>query len=397
MSSKEKLRLVKLTYKEWGKHQAPRWGASVAFYSLLSFAPLLILITAVIALAFGEKSAQSALIEDARQLIGDRGAETVRSLLKNAQRPASGLVAFATLLFGASGVFTELQDALNLIWGVSLEGATELHGMVKKRILSFGMVLSVGFLLLISLLLSVSLAYMGRSFGQLLPLPPSLLEAINLVISFAVITFLFALMLKYVPAAKIFWRDVWVAAIGTALLFTVGKLLFGLYLGKASVGSVYGAAGSLVGVIVWIYYSAQIFFFGAEFAHVYSESRNLNSGGPLNDTSVSQEEEAEVSVYKAVQSTVQNSVSAAQAKTIVAVGQYPSLVLSMPVESPVCLARTVMHEKKLPARQSTATLFAGYTPCRSENKSAPKLIMAVGLGFLLGCFFARKSGQQRRR
>jgi membrane protein len=392
MSPKEMLRLIKLTYKEWSEHEAPRWGASVAFYSLLSFAPLLILITAMIALAFGEQSAQSTLIDDAKQLIGDRGAETVQSLLNNAQRPASGtfasVVAFATLLFGASGVFTELRDALNIIWGVTPDGAAGLQGMVKKRLLSFGMVLSVGFLLLVSLLLSVSLAYLGRSFGQFLPLPSSLLETINFVISLAVVTVLFALMLKFVPAAKIFWRDVWVASIGTALLFTIGKLLFGLYLGKASVGSVYGAAGSLVGVIVWIYYSAQIFFFGAEFSHVYAESHNRKSGSPLNHTFVSQEEEAEAAVYKAVQSPVQSSFSAAQPKTI---------VLSMPAASPVCLAPAVINERKSPTGQSTVTLFTGSTPCLSAKTSASKLIMAVGLGFLLGCFFARKSGQQGRR
>ena len=159
-------------------------------------------------------------------MIGDRGADTVQTLLRNAQKPASGLfaslLAFATVLFGASGVFTELQNALNVIWDVEEPGASEFVGMVRQRLFSFGMVLSVGFLLLILLILSAGLAYMGRSFAQLAPLPPFILQAINFVISFAVITGLFALYSIYVPAAKISWKDVRGGAVGTALLFTIG-------------------------------------------------------------------------------------------------------------------------------------------------------------------------------
>ncbi|MBV8866554.1 MAG: YihY/virulence factor BrkB family protein, partial [Acidobacteriaceae bacterium] len=268
MAPKQAISLLKQTYTQWSDHQATRLGASVAFYSLLSFAPLLLLVVAIIALVFDQKSAQNALIAEARQLIGDRGAETVKSLLASAQKPSSGffatLIAFITLLFGASGVFTELQDALNLMWDAKPNSANSFLGMVKQRLFSFGMVLSVGFLLLVSLILSTALTYMGQSFGQLLPMPPFVLQAVNFVVSFVVITFLFALMFKYVPDAKVSWRNVLVGAIGTALLFTIGKFLLGLYLGKASVGSTYGAAGSLVAVIVWIYYSAQILFFGAE-------------------------------------------------------------------------------------------------------------------------------------
>jgi membrane protein len=282
MSAKQAISLAKETYNKWSEHQAPRLGASVAFYSVLSFAPLLVLLTAVIALVFGQQSAQGALINEARQLIGDRGAETVESLLKNAQKPSSGIfasiVAFATLLFGASGVFTELQDALNIIWESTAQSASGVIGMIRQRLFSFGMVLSIGFLLLVSLLLSAGLAYLGRSFGELVPMPPFVLQVINFVVSFAVITVLFGLMFKYVPSAKVAWRNVVVGAVGTALLFTIGKLLLGLYLGKASVGSTYGAAGSFVAVIVWIYYSAQIFFFGAEFTHVYSQARGTETG-----------------------------------------------------------------------------------------------------------------------
>jgi len=250
-------------------------GASVAFYTLLSFAPLLVLTVAVIALVFDPQKAQHSLIDQSRGMIGDRGADAVKSLLTHAQKPSSGVlasvIAFVTLLFGASGVFTELRDALNIIWDAEPKNASGLKGMVKERLFSFGMVLSVGFLLLVSLIISAGLAVLGKFFSGLIPLPAFVFEIINFAISFAVITLLFALLFKFVPARAISWRDVWVGAIGTAILFTVGKMLLGLYLGKASVGSAYGAAGSLVAVIVWVYYSAQIFFFGAEFTRVYAD------------------------------------------------------------------------------------------------------------------------------
>ncbi len=278
MSAQKVSALLKETYAKWSDRQAPRLGAAVAFYSILSFAPLLVLITALIALVLGHESAQGALVDEAKQLIGNGGAETVQTALKNAQKPTSGvfatIVAFGTLLFGASGVFTELQDALNTMWDVKTKAAAGFMGMIKQRLFSFGMVLSVGFLLLVSLVLSAGLAFVGRYFGQLVPMPPFLLQTINFILSFVIVAGLFALMFKYVPAASIPWKDVGVGAIGTAFLFTIGKQLLGLYIGKASIGSTYGAAGSLVAVVVWIYYSAQIFFFGAEFTRVYAESHN---------------------------------------------------------------------------------------------------------------------------
>ncbi len=399
MSAKETISLLRRTYGEWSEHQAPRLGASVAFYSLLSFAPLLVLVTAVIALAFGQQSAQGLLINDARQLIGDRGAETVESLLKNAQKPASGvfasLVAFVTLLFGASGVFTELQAALNLMWGATLQTSTGFRGMVKERLFSFGMVLSIGFLLLVSLLLSAGLAYIGRSFGQLLPLPPSLLEAINFVVSFAVITVLFALMFKYVPAAKISWRDVWVGAVGTALLFTVGKLLLGLYLGKASFGSTYGAAGSLVALIVWIYYSAQIFFFGAEFTHVYAEAHTAKSADPAKHASTSQQQgEPHPAVQDAVPNPVQSAASAEQPKAMAAAVGYARPVLPAPAPSPISSLPSTSTGGTQPVARPAAEPIPICGPFSAPKRSTPKLIMAVGLGFLLGRFFVRKEGTQ---
>jgi membrane protein len=270
--------LLKTTYTNWSDHHAPRLGASVAFYTLLSFAPLLVLTVALIALVFDQHQVQAGLIDQARQMIGDRGADAVKSLLANAQKPSSGvlasIIAFVTLLFGASGVFTELRDALNIIWDAEPKNDSGLVGMVKDRLFSFGMVLSVGFLLLVSLIISAGLALLGKFFSQLLPLPAFVFEIVNFAVSFIVITVLFALLFKFVPARQIAWRDVRVGAVGTALLFTIGKVLLGVYLGKASVGSSYGAAGSLVALIVWVYYSAQIFFFGAEFTRVYADTHS---------------------------------------------------------------------------------------------------------------------------
>jgi membrane protein len=190
-------------------------------------------------------------------------------------------------LFGASGVFAELRDALNIIWDAEPKNESGLAGMIKQRLFSFGMVLSVGFLLLVSLIISAGLALAGKFFSQHLPLPAFVFEIINFAVSFLVIAVLFALLFKFVPARQISWRDVRIGAIGTATLFTLGKSVLGFYLGKASVGSSYGAAGSLVAVIVWVYYSAQIFFFGAEFTRVYADTHagaglpdhNRNSAG----------------------------------------------------------------------------------------------------------------------
>ena len=206
MPSKQAISFLKKTCTQWSDRQAPRLGVSVAFYSVLSFASLLVLITSLIAVVFGHESAQGALINEARELIGERGADTVQTLMKNAQKPTSGvfasLVAFVTLLFGASGVFSELQDALNVVWDVKSQTASGFNGTIRQRLFSFGIVLSVAFLLLVLLILSAGLAYIGRSFSELVTMPSLIMQTINFVVSFVVIAGLFGLMFKYVPAAK---------------------------------------------------------------------------------------------------------------------------------------------------------------------------------------------------
>jgi len=283
MAGKRWTALLRETFDKWNDHQAIRLSAAVAFYTLLSIAPLLIFATAVVALFLNQETAQASLISEANALLGFHGAEVVRSLLLNVHQKSSGLfpsiIALITVLFGASGVFSELRDALNTIWDAKPKGPTGWKGIVVERLFSFGMVLSVGFLLLVSLVLSTALSFAGKYLGSLVPVPAALLETANFVVSFAAITFLFGLIFKFVPAVKITWREVGVGAVGTALLFTLGKFLLGLYLGRASMGSAYGAAGSVVALIVWVYYSAQIFFFGAEFTRVYADEQTRRATG----------------------------------------------------------------------------------------------------------------------
>jgi membrane protein len=275
---KELLQLFKTTGIEWNRREAPRMGASLAFYSLLSMAPLLVVVVTICAISFGAARAQTQLLEQFRQMVGDDAARTIETVLQSAQRPAAGilanLVGLLTLVLGATGVLIELRAALNHLWGIEPPPtASGLMGLVRERIFSFGMVLGMGFLLLVSLSISAGLALAGKFFGRFGWVPPTFWELINFVVSVAVITAMFSLIFRYLPDEKLPWESIWRGGAITALLFTAGKTAIGIYLGKAGVGSAYGAAGSLVVLIVWIYYSAQIFYFGAIFTHVYACKR----------------------------------------------------------------------------------------------------------------------------
>lgn len=268
--------VLKETVNRWLEDKVPRLGAALAYYTIFSIVPLLVIIIAMVGLFFGQDVAQSYILDQMATLVGQQSTDTIRDMLQRAHRPSSGLLATAvaggTLLLGASGLFGQLQDALNSIWRVESKEGRGFWGLLQDRFLSFMAVLGTGFLLLVSLVLSAGLAVFGKWFGALLPAPELVLQAINLVVSFAVITLLFAMMFKVLPDAQIAWQDVWTGAAMTAFLFTIGKFLIGLYLGKSDVGSAYGAAGSLVILLVWVYYSAQILLFGAEFTQVYAHA-----------------------------------------------------------------------------------------------------------------------------
>ncbi|MDX1963570.1 MAG: YihY/virulence factor BrkB family protein [Pirellulales bacterium] len=262
------------TGKAWLADNAARLGAALAFYSVLSLAPLLVIVIAIAALVFGKDAARGAIVHQFTEFVGPEGAAAIQDMIVHAQQPVLGsvasLVGIVTLFLGAAGVFGELQEALNTIWKVKPKSDVGLWGYVQNRFLSFAMVFGTGFMLLISLVLSAGLNSLSQYFAGDEWTP--LWWVLNFFISFGVVTLLFAMIYKYVPDAEIRWNDVWVGAILTALLFTIGKTLIGLYLGSAGVGSAYGAAGSLVVLLVWIYYSAQILFFGAEFTHIYAQN-----------------------------------------------------------------------------------------------------------------------------
>ena len=267
-------RLMKDAASDWSRDRAPRLGAALAYYTVFSLVPFLVVVIAVIGLVFGEVAAQSAILSQIAELVGEQTAAAIKDMIQRANQPSTGLfataVAVATLLIGASGVFGQLQDALNTVWGVEPKEGRGVWGFIKDRFLSFVAVLGTGFLLLVSLILSSALSAFGKWFGGLLPLPEAVLQLMNFAFSFLVVTGLFALIFKVLPDAKVAWRDVWIGAALTSALFTIGKFALGVYLGKSNVASAYGATGSLVLVLLWVYYSAQILLYGAEFTQVYA-------------------------------------------------------------------------------------------------------------------------------
>lgn len=267
--------LIKQTFAEWNEDKVPRLGAALAFYSALSIAPLLVLILRLAVMFLDDDVATREEIErQAQSLIGSQGAEAVQAMLDSADKPGAGTIAtvlsLITLLFGATGVFGQLQDSLNTIWEVAPKPGRGIWGFVRDRFLSFTMILGIAFLLLVSLVISSGLAFFGSYLNRM----PDSLQIVshvgNFIVSTGVITLLFALMFKVLPDVKIAWRDVWLGAVVTALLFAVGKFAIGLYLGHSSMASSYGVAGSFVVLLVWVYYSSQILFFGAELTQVYA-------------------------------------------------------------------------------------------------------------------------------
>jgi membrane protein len=274
MKIKDLWKLLKRTVQEWSEDKASRLAAALSYYTIFSLAPLLVIVISIAGLVFGEETAQQELVGQIEGLVGEQGASAIQEMIAGASQTEDSIfaavVGFVILLFGAAGVFAQLQDALNTMWEVQPEEGRGILGFIKKRFVSFGMVLGIGFLLLVSLVISAALAVLGNFLVGLLPAYEIIMQVVSFVISFAVVTLLFALLFKFLPDAKVAWGDVWLGAVVTALLFTIGKELIGIYLGRSAVASTYGAAGSLVVLLLWIYYSGQILFFGAEFTQVYA-------------------------------------------------------------------------------------------------------------------------------
>lgn len=276
INPKEIFGVLKATFQEWQDDKTPRLAAALAYYTVFSLAPLLIIAIAIAGAVFGEEAARGEIVGQIQGLVGQQGAEVIEAAIENAHQPGSNtgriasLISIVALIFGASGVFAQLQDALNTVWEVETKPGRGIKNFLRKRVLSFSMVLGIGFLLIVSLLISAALSALSTYLSGFIPGADFLWQIFNFVFSFAVITLLFAMMYKLLPDVKITWNDVWIGAIITALLFTIGKWLLGVYLARGSFGSTYGAAGSLVIILAWVYYSAQILFFGAEFTQVYA-------------------------------------------------------------------------------------------------------------------------------
>ena len=262
------------TLKQWSEDKASRLAAALAYYTIFSIAPLLIIVIAIAGSVFGEEAARGEIVRQIEDLVGREGAQFLEIAIKNASRPQAGAIAsvlsVVILLIGATGLFAELQDSLNTIWDVKAKPGRGIITIIRQRFLSFTMILGIGFLLLVSLVISAGLSALITYFSHVLPGIDSIWQMLNFILSFAITTVIFALIFKVLPDVRITWSDVLIGALLTSFLFVIGKFLLGQYIGRSTLGSAYGAAGSLVVIIAWVYYAAQILFFGAEFTQVYA-------------------------------------------------------------------------------------------------------------------------------
>jgi membrane protein len=272
MNLRKTVPILKSTFSEFGEDNVLRLSAALAYYAMFSIGPLLVIALGVAGLFFGHESVHRQIVQQLQSMLGENSAKMIDSMMSAQTKSGSlitTIVGIFALLAGAAGVFGELQDSLNTIWEVESKPGTGIWGLLRKRFLSFSMVLGIGFLLLVSLALSAFLTAVSGSLGSRFGISDVLGHILNFVIAFGVITVLFALMFKYLPDVKVPLRKVWVGATVTAFLFTVGKYLLALYLGRASTSSSYGAAGSVIVILMWVYYASVILFLGAEFTQVY--------------------------------------------------------------------------------------------------------------------------------
>jgi membrane protein len=273
--------LIKQTINEWQKDEAPRMGASLAYYAMFSLAPLLVILVAMVGFVYkGDTVGQ--IQKQVQSFVGTDAAKTVAAAIHNAGTFGHGIIAtimsFVVLSLCATGVFSELHTAMNKIWKVQRRECGFILGLLKDKFASFIMVVAIAFLFLVSMILSAVLSAITAYFSFLVPEVNFLWHIADLVVSFGAATLLFALLFRYVPDEPVSWKDVWIGAVATALLFDIGKVLIGFYIGKSSIGSVFGAAGSGVVILAWVYYSSQLVFLGAEFTHVYANHNRLDVG-----------------------------------------------------------------------------------------------------------------------
>jgi membrane protein len=266
--------LLKEASRGWIEHKAQRLGAAVAFYTTLALAPLSLLAIAIAGYFFGEEAARGGIVDQIEHLVGRDGATVIQALIQKAGQPHQSRIATAIsislLLFSATAVFAELKDSMDTIWEVKRKPGLGLWLMLKTQLVAFTVVLGTGLLLLVSMILTATLAFFAALLGKWLPVPVWTAYLLDVLVSFIVITLLFALIFKLLPAVTVHWKDVWIGAVVTAMFFMIGKSLIGAYIGSVSIGSIYGAAGSLVVVLIWTYYSSQILFFGAELIRAYA-------------------------------------------------------------------------------------------------------------------------------
>ncbi|MCW5658025.1 MAG: YihY/virulence factor BrkB family protein [Burkholderiaceae bacterium] len=281
--------LVKAAAGAWVRDYAPSMGAALSYYTVFSLAPMLLIVVSVTGLVFGEEAARGEVFEQIAGLVGTESARAIEQMLNSLREPERGVlgtvVGVVTLLIGATTVFGELQDDLDRIWRApAREGTSGLWGLLRARLLSFGMILGIAFLLMVSLVLSAAIAALGKWWGGVFGEWELLLQAVNQLVGLFMTTAVFALIYKLMPRVKVRWHDVWMGAVATAVLFSVGKFLIGLYIGKTGIASGFGAAGSIAVVFLWVYYSAQIFLLGAEFTWVYAKTfgsmRSLGGNEP---------------------------------------------------------------------------------------------------------------------
>lgn len=354
---KKYFELLKITFKEWNEDKAPQLAASLAYYTALSIAPLIVVVIAILGFFFGDEAARGQIVAQFGNELGTEFATFIENVIQNANEPSeriiSTVLSVVMLIVGATGVFMQLQSALNQIWDIKVE-KTGISTMIRKRILSFGMIMTLGFLLLISLVINGVIASLDEFLTGVIPAYQILGQLITTLISLGVSTLLFAIIFKYMPDATIVWRDVVIGAFVTAILFTIGRFALGLYLGNVGTVSTYGAAGSFVLILLWVYYSAQILMFGAEFTQVYARRYGTQI---VPEEGATFDIQAPAAVTKNTKSDTKRSDAVPALATEIAEAPKPDLSETSVMDTPIKVTgATIIHRER---KEPEHTLIIG--------------------------------------